>query len=100
MNKKNYYDILGVDKNASESDIKKAYRNKAKEFHPDVNQDNPDAEANFKEVSEAYEVLSDASKKRNYDNGGSSSRSHFRRQAPVRMGDNLSIVLKLTLEEI
>ena len=100
MNKKNYYEILGIDKNASEAEIKKAYRNKAKEFHPDVNQGNPDAEANLKEVSEAYEVLSDANKKRNYDNGGSSFRTHFRRQAPVRVGEDLAIVLKLTLEEI
>lgn len=63
---KDYYQILGVDRNASENDIKKAYRNLAKKYHPDVNK-NSDAETKFKEIQEAYEVLSDPSKKRQYD---------------------------------
>ena len=63
----NYYDILGVNKSASESDIKKAYRKKAMEYHPDRNQNNPQAEEKFKQVNEAYAVLSDKQKKQQYD---------------------------------
>lgn len=69
-NKRDYYEVLGVDKNASEADIKKAYRGLAKKYHPDVNPGNAEAEAKFKEVNEAYEVLSDADKKAKYDQYG------------------------------
>jgi molecular chaperone DnaJ len=65
---KDYYSILGVDKNASSDDIKKAYRKKAMTYHPDKNPDNKDAELKFKEINEAYETLSDSSKRKNYDN--------------------------------
>lgn len=68
--KRDYYEVLGVDKNASEAEIKSAFRKKAKEFHPDLNKDNPDAEAKFKEAQEAYSVLSDESKKKMYDQYG------------------------------
>lgn len=64
MAKKDYYEVLGVPKNASEQDIKKAYRSMAKKYHPDRNKDNPEAEAKFKEVQEANEVLSDPQKER------------------------------------
>jgi molecular chaperone DnaJ len=67
---KNYYDILGVDKNASDKDIKKAYRKMALKYHPDKNTDK-DAEIKFKDAAEAYDVLSNPEKKSNYDKYGS-----------------------------
>lgn len=66
-----YYDILGIQRDASTEDIKRAYRQKARETHPDINKDDPDAEEKFKKISEAYSVLSDANKRAQYDNGGS-----------------------------
>ena len=68
--KRDYYEVLGVGKNASEDEIKKAYRKMAKQYHPDLNPGDKDAEAKFKEVNEAYEVLSDSSKKARYDQFG------------------------------
>lgn len=70
MAKRDYYEVLGVDKNASEDDIKKAYRKKALEYHPDRNPNNPEAEAKFKEAAEAYDVLRDANKRARYDRLG------------------------------
>lgn len=67
--KRDYYDVLGISKSASEDEIKKAYRKLAKQYHPDVNKA-PDAEAKFKEINEAYEVLSDPQKKSTYDQFG------------------------------
>ena len=68
--KRDYYEVLGVDKNADDSAIKKAYRLLAKKYHPDSNPDNPEAEKKFKEASEAYSVLSDPDKRRQYDQFG------------------------------
>ena len=70
MAKRDYYDVLGVARGASADEIKKGYRTKAKELHPDRNADNPEAEAQFKEANEAYEVLKDADKKAAYDRFG------------------------------
>lgn len=58
--KRDYYEVLGVDKNASDADIKKAFRKLARKYHPDVNPGDKDAEAKFKEINEAYDVLSNA----------------------------------------
>lgn len=70
MAEKSYYDILGVKKNATENEIKKAYRKLARKYHPDVNPGNKEAEAKFKEISEAYAVLSDKDKRAQYDRLG------------------------------
>ena len=70
MAKRDYYEVLGVAKGADAAEIKKGYRQKAKELHPDRNSDNPNAEAQFKEANEAYEVLKDPNKKAAYDRYG------------------------------
>ena len=68
--KRDYYEVLGVDKNADEATIKKAYRKLAKKYHPDANPGDEEAATKFKEASEAYAVLSDADKRRQYDQFG------------------------------
>ena len=68
--KRDYYDVLGIDRAADKNTIKKAYRKLAKRYHPDTNKDNPQAEEKFKEATEAYNVLSDPEKKKMYDQFG------------------------------
>jgi molecular chaperone DnaJ len=70
MSKRDYYEVLGVEKGADEKEIKKAYRRVAMKYHPDRNPDDPDADEKFKEASEAYEILSDAQKRQAYDQFG------------------------------
>ena len=68
--KRDYYEVLGVAKNASDAELKKAYRKLAKKYHPDVNPGDKDAEAKFKEATEAYGILSDPDKRKQYDQFG------------------------------
>ena len=70
MSKEDYYSLLGIDRNASNDEIKKAYRNLAMKYHPDRNQGDAEAERRFKEVNEAYEVLKDDEKRAAFDRFG------------------------------
>lgn len=89
MEYKDYYDILGIDKNASNSEIKKEYRKLAKKYHPDLNPDNKKAQEKFKEINEAYEVLGDEKKRKQYDTfGGQSSFNNGQHFDPSQYGFN------------
>ncbi|MEJ2618561.1 MAG: DnaJ domain-containing protein, partial [Ignavibacteriaceae bacterium] len=76
MEFKDYYKILGIEKSATDADIQKAYRDLAKQYHPDKNPGNKTAEEKFKEISEAYEVLKDPEKRKKYDQLGSNWRQY------------------------
>ena len=86
-NKRDYYDVLNINKNASESDIKKSYRKLAHLYHPDKNLGNKDAEEKFKEISEAYKILSDTQKRRNYDTYGHESTNSDFNQSSININD-------------
>ncbi|MHB0935481.1 MAG: molecular chaperone DnaJ [Armatimonadota bacterium] len=85
--KRDYYEVMGVAREATAEEIKKAYRRKARELHPDVNRDNPHAEEQFKELGEAYEVLSDAQKRAVYDRYGHAALNGGRGGADMGFGD-------------
>ena len=112
---KDYYKILGINRNASEDEIKKSYRKLSKQYHPDVNKD-PGAEEKFKEINEAYDVLSDSNKKQMYDQYGTADPQEIpqenmwdpfgrfsgfgRRSAPKERGSDLRINLSLSIEDL
>lgn len=89
-----YYKVLGIDKKASEQDIKKAYRKLALKYHPDRNQGNKDAEEHFKKISEAYAVLSDKEKRQQYDSFGSAGFQQRYSQEDIFRGFDLGDILK------
>ena len=93
MSKRDYYEVLGVSKNCSEAELKKAYRRAAQKHHPDRNQDNEGAEDKFKECKEAYEILNDSQKRAAYDQFGHAG-VNSQGQGPGGfhgdVGDNLS----------
>jgi molecular chaperone DnaJ len=117
---RDYYEVLGVARTDSEEEIKKAYRRLARQYHPDANQEDPEAEEKFKEIAEAYGVLSDPARRRDYDTfgtakvptggfdpfdlfasffGGDPFRSYSRR-GESRRGNDLVLELEVTLEEV
>lgn len=119
---KNYYKILGVDKNVNDSDLKKAYRKLSIQFHPDKNPGNKEAEEKFKEIAEAYSVLSDKDKRQKYDfeqemktnGGGFNPFESFRhsgfgdffsgfgrhRQQPIEQGNDVYVNVNVSLQDI
>lgn len=110
MDKRDYYEVLGVKKGATNDEIKKAYRKLAMEFHPDKNPDDKVAEERFKEANEANDVLSDETKRAKYDQHGhgfehqaQSRRNRYANRGYTpqqRVGSNMHLVVKLTLEDI
>lgn len=110
MAKKDYYEVLGVKKDAKSSEIKKAYRSLAKEFHPDKNPDDKTAEERFKEVQEAYETLSDDQKRSRYDQFGHESAREQRQgnpfegyanmNRPIRTGETMVLNINVSLEDV
>ena len=90
MAKQDYYQTLGVSKSASAAEIKKAYRKKAIKYHPDKNPGDSKAEERFKEISEAYAVLSDKTKRAQYDQFGSSGFQQRYSQEDIFRGANLN----------
>ena len=91
---KDYYSVLGVNKNASEEEIKKAYRKKAMKYHPDRNKENPKAEEKFKAISEAYAVLTDKKKKGQYDQYGSEGFEQRYSQEDIFRGFDVNDILR------
>jgi len=117
---KDYYNILGVDKNVDDKSLKKVYRKLSKKYHPDVNKDNPESEEKFKEIAEAYDVLSDPQKRQNYDTYGSPDGKqgnpfgggfdmndifeqffgNNRGRNRIKRGSDIRVNIKLSLEEV
>ena len=88
MANKNYYETLGVDKTASKEDIKRAYRRMARKYHPDVNPNDKTAEEKFKEINEAYEILSDDKKHEMYDRFGTVNGSGYNPSQGTQAGSD------------
>ena len=91
--RKDYYKILGIDKNADENTIKKAYRKLAKKYHPDTNAGNAQAAEKFKQITEAYSVLSDPEKKKMYDSSALPITRAVRDRLAEQMADTRSSIL-------
>ena len=97
--KRDYYEVLGVSKNATDEELKKAFRKLAKKYHPDANLDNKEeAEKNFKEVNEAYEVLSDKQKRQMYDQFGFNGPQGFKVEDIIHTVVLMDLVVSLILE--
>jgi len=86
MEYRDYYQTLGVSKDADQDQIKKAYRKLARKYHPDVNPDDPNAEEKFKDINEAYQVLSDGEKRKKYDQFGSQWKQYQKRGGRSEFG--------------
>ena len=98
---KDYYKVLGVERAADEKDIKSAYRKLARKYHPDINPGNKQAEERFKELGEAYEVLSDSDKRRKYDQYGADweklDRTAGYNQPAAAMSGTMALTITVTL---
>ena len=100
MSKRDYYEVLGVSRTATEDELKKAYRRAAQKHHPDRNPDDKGAEASFKEAKEAYEVLSDGGKRRMYDQHGHKAFEHGVRELGLSPAPTLLEVRRVSLASV
>ena len=98
MAKADYYEVLGINKDASDSEIKSAFRKAAKQYHPDLHPGDKEAEAKFKEINEAYEVLSDSTKRAQYDQFGHAALAIFRIFSVPYLGDSAVLAAAVRTE--
>lgn len=97
---RDYYDILGVDRNADEKEIKRAFHRRAKQYHPDVNKNDPNAEARFKEINQAYEVLSDPERRQMYDRFGPDFENYQQGAGPAGGGPYAQTIDPAAFEDL